>query len=77
MDAERELIPEAQPYKTYHSTRKYTRKDGTVAEYRTTKKYVPVNKEQRLTKQKVIDAIREATPEQLARVWDILHPQAQ
>lgn len=54
------------------TTKKYTKKDGTIVEKEYVQKYVVVDKEKKITKSKIIKKVNNATPEQLKQINDIL-----
>lgn len=54
------------------TTKKYTKKDGTLVEKEYVQKYVVVDKEKKITKAKIIEKIKKATPNQLKQIDDIL-----
>lgn len=61
--------------KVYVTKKTVTLADGTIREYRSQYKYnyVPVDKSKKITKSKVIEKIKEASPEKLKKIYEILN----
>lgn len=59
--------------RVYEYQRQVVLKDGTVRTYKKVCKYTPVDKDQKVSKHKIILRLKDATPDQLRRINDILN----